>query len=160
MRKAILVLAIVGAGVCVWLVARASSHRLTVRTYFHNAQGLQPGALVCIDGVDVGSVRDINPNIQFGDSPIEVRLSIRTPYAIKIPADSIVSLQTDGVLGPTFVEIDTRNGSAPSITNNGVLKSLEFDLNKDAAARVLEVMGNTMLKQAQKVREEAVAPSK
>ncbi len=42
---------------------------------------------------------------------------------VKIPADSIVSLETDGVLGPTYVEIDATGASGPPLATNGVLKT-------------------------------------
>ena len=44
-------------------------------------------------------------------------------YEVRIPADSIVSLETEGVLGPTYVEIDATGASAPPIATNAVLKT-------------------------------------
>ena len=137
MRKGILVFVILIAGACLWLVVREPSHRLNVRTFVHNPQGLQPGARVHIDGVDVGSVRDIRASTQLGEGSSELRMILRTPYALSIPADAVVSLQTEGVLGPTFVEIDTRKASGAPIAQDGVLRSVEFNLSKEAAAQHL-----------------------
>jgi ABC-type transporter Mla subunit MlaD len=38
---------------------------------------------------------------------------ISTPYELKIPADSTVSLATAGVLGETYAEIDVKGTSGP-----------------------------------------------
>ena len=70
---------------------------------------------------------------------------ISTSQVSAIPSDAIASLQTDGVLGPTIV-------------NNGVLRSMEYNLSKENTAHALEVMGNAMLKEVQKMREEALPP--
>ncbi len=49
---------------------------------------------------------------------------VLTPgYEIKIPDDSVVSLQTAGLLGETFVNIETVNASGPPIGKHAVLKS-------------------------------------
>ncbi len=44
-------------------------------------------------------------------------------YEVKIPTDSIVSLETEGVLGPTYVEIDATGASGAPIATNDVLKT-------------------------------------
>ena len=45
------------------------------------------------------------------------------PYELKIPNDSTVLLETAGVLGETFVEIDVASASGPPIGANAVLKA-------------------------------------
>ena len=142
------------AGAGIWLVVRPPSHRLIVRTHFHNAQGLRPGAHVRVDGVDVGLVKDVRVNTQPGDGAIDLRMVLRTPYALAIPSDAIASLQTEGVLGPTFVEIDTRKASGSALPDNGTLKSVEFNLSREGAAHALEVVGDAILKEAQKIRDQ------
>ena len=59
MRKAIFIVVVLVTGTCLWLAVRHSSHRLVVLTRFYNTQGLRPGAQVRVDGVDVGSVKNI-----------------------------------------------------------------------------------------------------
>ena len=81
-----------------------------------------------------------------------------TSQVSAIPSDAIASLQTDGVLGPTIVAIDTRQSSEPPLVGNGVLRSMEYNLSKENTAHALEVMGNAMLKEVQKMREEALPP--
>ncbi len=135
------------------------AHRLIVRTFLHSAQGVQPGAHVRVDGVDVGSVSDVGVSKQPAEGPIELRMVLRAPYVLSIPSDATASLQTDGVLGPTFVEIDTREASGAPIAENGTLKSVEFNVSKESAAHALEVVGNAFLKEAQKMRDQRPAPT-
>ncbi len=164
MKKGLFIIAVLLTGACIWFIFRRPSHRLIVRTHFQNAQGLRPGARVRVDGLDVGLVKDIRVSAQPGNLPIEVRMAITTPYVLTIPSDAIARLQTDGVLGPTFVEIDTHLATGPPLADNGTLSSAEFTVSKEGAARALEVVGNAALKQAQKLREQAQpsapAPSK
>lgn len=154
MKKRIFVLAALLIGACTWLIVRQPAHRLRVCTHFQNAQGLRPRSRVRVDGVDVGLVKDIRV-IEQPNLPIEVHMVIATPYALTIPSDAIARLQTDGVLGPTFVEIDTHLASGAPLADNGNLNGVEFDVSKEGAARALEAVGNAALKQAQKLHEQA-----
>jgi ABC-type transporter Mla subunit MlaD len=50
-------------------------------------------------------------------------MRLATPYEIKIPRDSITGTETAGVLGETYVEINTTQASGPPVENYGYLKS-------------------------------------
>jgi ABC-type transporter Mla subunit MlaD len=50
-------------------------------------------------------------------------MALKTAYELNIPSGSTVSLETAGVLGETFVEIDTHNASGPPIRSGGTLKA-------------------------------------
>ena len=100
-----------------------TGHKLTVKAYFTNASGLRDGATVRAAGVDVGSVKSVRVRPELQEEPVEVVMVLNPRYEVKIPVDSIVSLETDGVLGPTYVEIDATGASGPPITTNAVLKT-------------------------------------
>lgn len=74
-------------------------------------------------GVDVGSVESVRvrPDLHAA----EAVLSLRTAYELRVPKDATVSLSTEGVLGPTFAEIEILGASGPPLENRGVLKSKE-----------------------------------
>lgn len=122
MRRLIWVVALVGVGVVAVLLVRSTGHKLTVKAYFTNASGLRDGANVRAAGVDVGSVKSVRvrPELQ---EPVEVVMVLNPRYEVKIPTDSIVSLETEGVLGPTYVEIDATGASGAPIATNDVLKT-------------------------------------
>ncbi len=118
-------IAILTAAITVLLIftLRPIAHTTTVKAYFSNGMGLRPGAQVRLAGVEVGSVKGVRPYPEVKDAPVEVMMTLSTPYELKIPNDSTVSLQTAGLLGETFVEIDTTAASGPPIQVNGILKS-------------------------------------
>jgi phospholipid/cholesterol/gamma-HCH transport system substrate-binding protein len=123
MRRLFLVAALIGVGVVALLLVRSTGHKLTVKAYFTNASGLRDGANVRVAGVDVGSVKSVRARPELQQAPVEVVMVLNPRYEVRIPADSIVSLETEGVLGPTYVEIDTTGASGPPIATNVVLKT-------------------------------------
>jgi len=158
MRKLVLAV-IVGIGLtCLALIfVKAPSHRLNVRTYLRNAQGLQSGTPVSIDGVRVGSVTSVDVRPELGDHPVEAVMMIGTSYKLTVPNDSVVRLTAEGALGPTVLEIDTRKAVGPPAENNGVLKSMEATDNQ--GARALEFMGNVLIDASKKIRDKDRSPS-
>jgi ABC-type transporter Mla subunit MlaD len=136
MRKFSWILVIFAAVVLLILVPlrRSAAHQLKVTTYFQNASGLNAGAPVRVDGVDLGLVTAVRVRPEVGERPIEVLMVIKTSYNLAIPNDSVVSLVTQGVLGPTLVDIDTRHAQGPPVGENGVLKSREVTSEESAQA--------------------------
>lgn len=126
MRSRLLrVAAVVGLGVVALIpvVLRSTSHKLIVKAYFTNAEGLRQGAAVRAAGVEIGSVRSVRVRPELREDPVEIVMVLNSPYEIKIPNDSVVSTASEGVLGATYVEIETAAASGPAIGNNAVLKS-------------------------------------
>src|ERR1700684_1396855 len=123
--KVLRVAALVGVAVVAFLllVLRPMGHRLTVKAHFTNVYGLRDGAPVRAAGVELGSVRSVRLRPELKDGPVEVVMALHAPYEIRIPDDSIVSLETAGVLGETYVEIEAAGASGPLIVNDGILKS-------------------------------------
>ena len=57
------------------------------------------------------------------ENPVEVVMVLNPPYEINIPNDSLASLETAGVLGSSYVEIESAGASGPPIGTDGVLKT-------------------------------------
>jgi ABC-type transporter Mla subunit MlaD len=151
MRKIVFTLIVALALLGGWgLFQRHPVYKLRLKTYFQNPSSLDAGALVCVDGVQVGTISSVRVHPEWREHPVEVLMALETPYKIDIPDDAMVSLQTQGVLGPTFVEIDTRNARGTPIRNDGVMKSLE--VKPDTAADVLERVGQAMIQASKNVR--------
>ena len=104
-------------------LAKPSQPHFQVRCYFQDVQGLRNGAKVRLAGVEVGSVTSVRVNPERRDQPAEVTMFLQTPYELKIPNDSVVILETAGVLGEVFPEIDIRGASGPPLLTNGILKT-------------------------------------
>lgn len=104
------------------------SKRLTVRSYFENSAGLKVGAPVLLDGVTVGNVAAIH--IVTNDparrlTPVEVVMRLNHRYATGIREDSKSSLETQGVLGDTLVDIDSKRAVAGPVQDNAELRTTE-----------------------------------
>jgi ABC-type transporter Mla subunit MlaD len=146
-------LVVVGSAT-VWFVLREpTAHRLTVRTYLRTTQNLKPDAMVKVDGVSVGAVKAVDLRPEFGERPVEVLMELRTPYELQIPSDSIASIYTDGVLGPTYVEIDTRQAVGPSLADGSTVKSRESEVTNEQGARAMEEVGTALIEESRKLRQ-------
>ena len=97
--------------------------RQELKSCFSDVQGLKEGAGVSIAGVDVGTVRSVRANPQNKNCPAEVEMAISTPYDLHVPKDAIVAIETAGILGQSYVDIDVSQASGAPIENYGYLKS-------------------------------------
>jgi phospholipid/cholesterol/gamma-HCH transport system substrate-binding protein len=85
------------------------SHRISLISYFDNASGLRVGAPVRLNGVDIGNVVGIRvvPDKDKQLTPVEVIMKVSTKYGFNLRRDSVTSLDTAGVLGETYLDIDS-----------------------------------------------------
>ena len=102
-------------------VFRRSYSRLSIRACFSDVKGLREGAEVRFGGVDIGRVRIVRAQPDKKECPADVEMAIGPGYELKIPSDSTVVVETAGVLGAAFLDIDARTASGPPIANHGVL---------------------------------------
>jgi phospholipid/cholesterol/gamma-HCH transport system substrate-binding protein len=107
-------------------LAKPHEERLDLKCYFQNAQGLRPGARVRVAGVEVGSVTSVRVRPELRDHPAEVSMNLDTPYELKIPSDSVVTLEGAGVFGEVFPQIDIQGATGPPVQNGGILRSREM----------------------------------
>jgi phospholipid/cholesterol/gamma-HCH transport system substrate-binding protein len=99
------------------------SHRITLISYFDNAEGLRPGAPVRLNGVDIGNVSAIRivPDRDKQITPVEVIMKVGTKYAFNLRRDSVTSLDTAGVLGETYMDIDSAQAVGPQAQDGDML---------------------------------------
>ena len=99
------------------------SHRITFVSYFDNASGLRVGAPVRLSGVDIGNVSAIRvvPDKDKQNTPVEVIMKVSTKYGFNLRRDSMTSLDTAGVLGETYLDIDSSQAVGPVAKNGDVL---------------------------------------
>ena len=95
--------------------------RITVYAYFENAFGLETGAPVNLHGVTIGSVKKMRIDPARPRTPVEATMRISTRYIQALHKDSVVSLNTVGVLGDTVVDIDSTNAVGPRLANGDEL---------------------------------------
>jgi phospholipid/cholesterol/gamma-HCH transport system substrate-binding protein len=96
-------------------------------------------APVRLAGVDIGRVKSVRVHPERKEEPVEIVMDLSTPYELKIPNDSTASLETAGLLGETFVEIDCTMASGPPVQQNAILKSKRT--NSLSSEQVIEKVG-------------------
>lgn len=97
------------------------SRRIVVHSFFKNASGLNVGSPVNLQGVTIGSVSKILIVPQRRETPVEVVMKLGLRYKRALHTDSEASLATAGVLGNTFVDIDSTNATGPPLRNGDEL---------------------------------------
>jgi phospholipid/cholesterol/gamma-HCH transport system substrate-binding protein len=115
------------------------SDTFEVYAEFANVSGLQNGAKVRVAGLDAGEVTAIqvpsNPSARF-----RVRLRVGEDLHPLIRVDSVASIQTDGLVGNKYVQVEAGTDQAPEVPPKGTIKSREpFDF-----AEMLERMSETL----------------
>ena len=95
--------------------------KIVLKSYFDNASGLRDGAPVRLDGVDVGNVTAIRVVSGKPLTPVEVTMKVNTKYSFELRKDSLTSLSTAGVLGETYIDIDSSTAKGPSAQNGDTL---------------------------------------
>jgi phospholipid/cholesterol/gamma-HCH transport system substrate-binding protein len=97
--------------------------QIYLKTYFDNAEGLRKGAPVRLQGVDVGNVVRLSVDASKPLTPVEVIMKVNTRYRDFIRKDSTAVLSTAGVLGETFVDIDSSKATGAIAEDKTVLPS-------------------------------------
>ena len=81
----------------------SSGYRLNL--IFNFVNGVKIGAPVRFAGVDVGEVKRINLKFKPAENHTQVYLEVWVRDIVRVPADSIVWINTLGLLGEKYVEI-------------------------------------------------------
>ena len=129
--------------------------RITVRSYFDNAEGLRQGAPVRLSGVDIGNVTDIRI-VPYKDkrlTPVEVTMKVSTKYIYNLRRDSVTSLDTAGVLGETYLDIESSQAVGPEAQDGDTLPTQvhpDFNQVVRASQSTLENM-DALLKRADRI---------
>ena len=110
------VLIFVMSGTGGWL-----SRKITVRSYFDNAGGLREGAPVRLAGVDIGNVSTVRIVPGKPMTPVEVTMRVNTKYSFNLRKDSVTLLSTAGILGETYVDVDSKAAQGPEARDGDTL---------------------------------------
>ena len=118
----ILIVSVGLIGIAAFSFLKISSRpRFRLRGCFQNVEGLRSGATVRLAGVDVGNVREVRAQPTDPVCPAAVELELGRE--LRLPDDSVVSVETEGVLGPSYLEIDVTRATGPAIRDGGVFPS-------------------------------------
>jgi phospholipid/cholesterol/gamma-HCH transport system substrate-binding protein len=131
------------------------SKRIMLEAYFDNASGLREGAPVRLSGVDVGNVIHIRvvPDKDKQLTPVEVIMKVSTKYGFDLRRDSVISLDTAGVLGETYLDIDSSQAIGPVVQDGDTIATQvhpDFNQVVRASQSTLQNM-DALLKRADRI---------
>lgn len=129
--------------------------RITLIAYFNNAGGLRPGAPVRLSGVDIGNVVTMRivdePTKKL--TPVEVTMKVSTKYGFNMRRDSVCLLRTSGVLGETYVDLDSSQATGPLAQTGDTLATREQADIEDVVVTSQSTLQNmdALLKRADRI---------
>jgi phospholipid/cholesterol/gamma-HCH transport system substrate-binding protein len=111
-----------GAGVAI-----GSSYQVNAR--FTNVGGLRPGNQVFIAGVPVGRVEKIDLNSQYAAI---VHMNVRED--VRLPADTIASVKTSGLIGDKFIAL-APGADSKNLAPGGMITDTESVMDLESLIR-------------------------
>lgn len=99
---------------------RLFERRYTLYTKFKDISGLRVGAPVQLAGLNVGMVDEINFSKSLEEKEIIIEMGVNRNFQDRIRADSVASINTQGLLGDKFVFVSVGTENQP------VLEDAEF----------------------------------
>ena len=124
------VLAAVVLAILVFLISGTTglfAPTLRLVCFVDNAGGLRTGAPVRLQNVDIGNVQTIHivshRDASGASTPVEIVMKVGAKFRPFIHTDSQVLLTTAGVLGETFIDIDSTQAKGAVVSNNSELPS-------------------------------------
>jgi|SRR5690349_11414496 len=134
MCRVLVVLLIIAAVVGGWIYGypKMVAHKVELRAYFKDANGLRAGAPVRLAGVEIGRVTEVRVRPDLQATPAEVVMLLQTSYALKIPCDATVDLPSSGLFGETFAQIEIEGTSGAPVKSGAVLTEKPSKFNPGA----------------------------
>jgi phospholipid/cholesterol/gamma-HCH transport system substrate-binding protein len=119
----------------------AFARKFTLYTEFTKITGLQKGTIVRVSGAKAGTVKDVEVPPRPG-TKFRVKLEITEDLHPIVRGDSLATIQTEGLVGGTYLAIGAGTAAAPPVPENATIPSQEpFEI-----ADLMKQMGDTVKK--------------
>lgn len=118
------IVALIALAVLIFLMSGTTgffSTNITLITYFDNAEGLRKGQPVDLQGVPIGNVHSVLVVPERQPYSVQVVMRINKRFQPFIREDSIATILTAGVLGESFIDIDSTKAEKPPVKDGGEL---------------------------------------
>ena len=97
------------------------SERFELYTTFGNVSGLQVGTEVRVAGLSAGEVLAITIPTQ-PSLPFQVRMRLREDVHALVREDSVAGVQTDGIMGSAFIQVEPGTNASPVVPSGGLIR--------------------------------------
>jgi phospholipid/cholesterol/gamma-HCH transport system substrate-binding protein len=118
----------------------AFARKFVVYTEFKTITGLQPGAIVRVSGAPAGSVTDIEPPAD-PSRKFRARLEITEDLHQLVRTDSVAAIQTEGLIGGSFLAIGAGTAAAEQAADGSTIPSREPFLLADLFQQMSDTIG-------------------
>jgi phospholipid/cholesterol/gamma-HCH transport system substrate-binding protein len=110
--------------------------RIVIHSFVDNAAGVKAGAAVSLEGVIIGEVSRVRITTDPAHklTPVDVVMKLSPHFRELVHKDSVVSLETTGVLGDTVVDISSKLATGPPIENGDELRNRDVPTIQDVVA--------------------------
>jgi len=95
-----------------------------VSAYFSNVQGLRNGAVVRLNGIDVGSVKSIQI-VPDTTGRVQVKMSLSQDIHRFIRTDTKASIETEGLVGNKVVVLKIGGSTSEEVSDGGIIQTEE-----------------------------------
>jgi len=99
------------------------TRKFTLITYFDNAEGLRGGQPVDLEGVPVGNVVSVKVVPNRPAAPVQVVMKIKADWRPFLHKDSKATVKTAGILGESFIDIDSKGATKATVVDGDELQS-------------------------------------
>ena len=119
----------------------AFAKKFTIYTEFSKITGLQPGGIVRVSGARAGAIKKIvPPNTPGGKFRLEFEITEELHPLVRM--DSLASIETEGLVGGSFLGIGSGSGASPTAAPGATIPSKEpFEI-----ADLMKQMSDTVQK--------------
>ena len=112
---------------------RNAAYNKLLYAKFNNINGIKIGSVVKIAGVNVGSVE----NVELDNDDFNVKLTMRLRSDMNVPVDSVISVNSEGLLGGKYLGIE------PGIEDT-YLKSGEYFSSTQSTMNIEKLIGKVV----------------
>jgi phospholipid/cholesterol/gamma-HCH transport system substrate-binding protein len=116
--------------------------KITLLAYFDNTEGLKVGAPVALQGVTIGNVKDVRVVPGRRLDPVQITMKVNTKYQFLLREDSKAGIETAGVLGESFIDLDSKDAKGPQVKDGDVLPSAATPALQDVVRASQTTLGN------------------
>jgi len=119
----------------------AFAKKFTIYTEFKKITGLQPGGIVRVSGAKAGAIKAIvPPNVPGGKFRLEIEITENLHALVRL--DSIASIETEGLVGGSYLGVGSGTGASPTAAQGATIPSKEpFEI-----AELMQQMGDAIQK--------------